>query len=69
MDWKAKTGTSYTYARRVYENRELRYAIGALLPYTGLWDSFTLRKLDYVIGSHSLEVIFEDTVLTLANAY
>ncbi|OKL55301.1 hypothetical protein UA08_09460 [Talaromyces atroroseus] len=55
MDWKAKTGTSYTYVRRVYENRDLRYAIGALLPYTGLWDSFTLRKLDYVIGSHSLE--------------
>ncbi|EED22501.1 conserved hypothetical protein [Talaromyces stipitatus ATCC 10500] len=55
IDWKAKTGTSYTYVRRAYENRELRYAIGALLPYTGLWDSFTLRKLDYVIGSHSLE--------------
>jgi Protein of unknown function (DUF3723) len=69
MDWKAKTGTSYTYVRRAYENRDLRYAIGALLPYTGLWDSFTLRKLDYVIGSHSLEVRFRNTVLTLANTH
>lgn len=69
MDWKAKTGTSYTYVRRVYENGELRDAVGALLPYSGLWDSFTLRKLDYVISSHSLEVLFEDTVLTLANAH
>uniref|UniRef100_A0A093UL78 Uncharacterized protein n=1 Tax=Talaromyces marneffei PM1 TaxID=1077442 RepID=A0A093UL78_TALMA len=57
MDWKAKTGSNYTYVRRAYENRDLRHAIGALLPYIGLWDSFTLRKLDYVIGSHSLEKI------------
>jgi hypothetical protein len=67
MNWKAKTGTNYTYVRRAYENCDLRHAIGALLPYTGLWNSFTLRKLDYVIGSHSLEVIIEHQSLAPAN--
>lgn len=63
-EWKAKIGTtSFSYVDRMHKYRPLHDALGALLPYIGLWESFKFRQLEHVIESHCFEV--RDHILLL----
>ncbi|OGM39187.1 hypothetical protein ABOM_012218 [Aspergillus bombycis] len=60
------SNTDFKYVRRVDESAGLREAFRALIPYEGLWGTFTFRKLEHVVSPrcyeamiHYLEELFE----------